>query len=715
MKILKLLGVLAIVLLLASHNSWRWWEWERNDLTVEVTGQWQLQHFEVELNPWHLIIRDQYGDIIFNNVRGERFINMSSQVISIDESRGLVSVDASLDWGFCEQLIERVDVNEQQTAVAINGKLDCFSEEYPYQITIVDLSRQQFEIELTGSNEANFLSLMFEMEKTEAAVGFGAQFTHVNARGLVVPVIVSEQGIGRGGEPLTTLIDIAAGAGGQWHSSYAPIPWFFSPMGRAMWLQQDEPSWFDFRVSNRGVISVAAKQLALKLYLGDNPKSLIDQFTEDTGRMQAPPAWVDNGLIAGIQGGETTWDKVATLQAADIPIAALWLQDWVGQRTTTFGSQLWWNWRLDSAHYDNWHTRRDGLRASGIHMLGYLNPFLVPSPSAIDDDDIWQRVREINGFVVDADGEPMEFANTSFSANMVELFDESVFNAYRDDLAEQIAGLGWSGWMADFAEAYPGPAGSDLSRHNRYPVLWSRFNQELATQLGLDEPLIWHRSASTGSAKTGATFWLGDQLADWDEHDGIKSAVTGLLTASLSGMSVNHSDVGGYTTIEHPTVSIHRSPELLKRWLELNAFGLILRTHEGNRPELNAQVYDENMLEHTRAMTEIFTLLAPYRRALYAEMELTGVPPLRHPLVEYPTIPRYWGLRFEQFFLGSDLLVVPVLSAGIDEVVAIIPPGEWRHWWTGDVYEGAERGRVVRVAAPLGKPAVFARVGGALD
>jgi alpha-glucosidase len=114
-------------------------------------------------------------------------------------------------------------------------------------------------------------------------------------------------------------------------------------------------------------------------------------------------------------------------------------------------------------------------------------------------------------------------------------------------------------------------------------------------------------------------------------------------------------------------------------------------------------------------MTEIFTLLGAYRRGLYDEMERTGIPPLRHPLVEYPDVARFWGLRYEQFFLGADLLVAPVLDKGVDEVVVIIPPGEWRHWWTGDVYSGTPEGKVIRIAAPIGQPAAFTRVGGVLD
>jgi alpha-glucosidase (family GH31 glycosyl hydrolase) len=85
----------------------------------------------------------------------------------------------------------------------------------------------------------------------------------------------------------------------------------------------------------------------------------------------------------------------------------------------------------------------------------------------------------------------------------------------------------------------------------------------------------------------------------WDEHDGIKSAVTGLLSSGLSGYSLEHSDIGGYTAIDHPLLKYHRSKELLMRWSELAAFTVVFRTHEGNRPEVNHQIYsDEETFRH---------------------------------------------------------------------------------------------------------------------
>lgn len=54
------------------------------------------------------------------------------------------------------------------------------------------------------------------------------------------------------------------------------------------------------------------------------------------------------------------------------------LQDWVGQRKTAIGSQLWWNWEVDDDHYAGWKDLIRDLRRDGVRTMAYCNPCLVP-------------------------------------------------------------------------------------------------------------------------------------------------------------------------------------------------------------------------------------------------------------------------------------------------------------------------------------------------
>jgi sulfoquinovosidase len=200
------------------------------------------------------------------------------------------------------------------------------------------------------------------------------------------------------------------------------------------------------------------------------------------------------------------------------------------------------------------------------------------------------------------------------------------------------------------------------------------------------------------------------QIVDWDEHDGIKSAVTALLSSGISGYSLEHTDIGGYTAIDNPLLEYHRSKELLLRWIELGAFTTVFRTHEGNIPEVNYQIYsDKETLEHFARFAKVYAAWKPYRMELVREASEKGLPVLRHPFVHYPHDPEVLGLEY-QYLVGPEFMVAPVLDPGADAVQVYLPAGMWVHLWTGNGYGSPQRGVYETVPAPIGEPAVFYKV-----
>jgi alpha-glucosidase len=62
----------------------------------------------------------------------------------------------------------------------------------------------------------------------------------------------------------------------------------------------------------------------------------------------------------------------------------------------------------------------------------------------------------------------------------------------------------------------------------------------------------------------------------------------GQLNGGISGFSLGHSDIGGYTSLKTPWESYYRDKETLLRWIEINTFSdIIMRTHPSNNPILN--------------------------------------------------------------------------------------------------------------------------------
>lgn len=547
----------------------------------------------------------------------------------------------------------------------------------------------------------------------EGLHGAGEQFTGFDLSGYEVPIVTREQGVGRGREPLTALAEATQGAGGSPTTTYAPLPFLATDAMRAVALDTDRVSTFDCRPPGRIDIAAWTPSVTATLYSGDAPTDLLSAHTADTGRMRPLPAWSGDGAILGLQGGtEAVRAKLAALEDAGAAISGVWLQDWSGQRTTGFGERLWWNWVLDRQRYPGWDDMVAGFRSRGIRVLTYVNAFLTdPSGKPGGTGRNLFAEAEAHGFLVGHPaGGPYLLDQGGFSAALVDLTNPAAASWFRDVIADEVAGVGADGWMADFGEGLPFDAvlhsGTPAEWHNRWPVAWAELNDAARRRAGKLDALVFFRAAGRGSAVHAPLFWAGDQMVTWDEHDGLVSALRGMLAGGVSGMTLTHSDTGGYTGLDQPVVGVQRGRELLLRWTEFSAWGTVLRTHEGNQPGRNAQAYDPDVASAFAEQTRVFAALAEYRRGVVTEAAETGVPALRHAWLAAPDSPA--AARDDQFLFGSGFFVAPTMAPGRTRTTATLPPGEWVHVWSGRRFRGDAD---ATVDSPLGRPAVFYRAG----
>ncbi|MCB0583543.1 MAG: alpha-glucosidase [Phaeodactylibacter sp.] len=553
----------------------------------------------------------------------------------------------------------------------------------------------------------NRLYLTLPCATEEQFFGLGAQFSHVNLKGHRFPLWVGEQGIGRGDQPITALVNLY-GAGGDNYTTSAPLPFLLSTGGYSVEAGGTNRIIADFRKKDQIGLEVWDKEATLSFQWADTPLQLVQAYTARTGRLPSLPDWAF-GTIAGLQGGRDTVEKhIETMQAAGCPVDAIWIQDWVGQRQTFFGSQLRWYWEADQQHYPGFREFCREMNGKGIAVLGYINPFLT------DAGPLFEKAREAGYFVKNQQGEDYAIQATGFTCYLFDLTNPGAYAWLKKLITANLIDMGLDGWMADFGEWLPWDAvlhsGQPASEyHNRYPVDWARLNREAIEEAGkLGEVAFFARAAYTGSNRYATFYWQGDQLVNWGKHDGLPSVVPGLLSSGMGGMSVNHADVGGFTSIKQFPVKIKRSRELLKRWIELCAFSPVFRTHESVRPRLNLQVYDDaDILAFYTRFAQLRKQLRPYIQELMAEASEKGYPLARHLYLHYPKDRNTYGLQY-QYLLGRDILVLPVLKKGRKKVKGYFPEGEWTHWQDGHAVKGS---RWKKVPAPLGQPAVYIRKG----
>ena len=342
-------------------------------------------------------------------------------------------------------------------------------------------------------------------------------------------------------------------------------------------------------------------------------------------------------------------------------------------------------------------------------MLGYINPFLLEGTEMCD-----QAVKL--GLVVHTvNNEPYKVPFGGFEGYILDLTNDTTRKWIKHIIKSNMIESGLSGWMADFAEWLPFDcklAGGQNPKdyHNRFAAEWAKLNREAIDEAGKEgEVVFFSRSGWTGSATSTPVFWTGDQLVDFSPHDGLPSTINALISSGLSGIGVNHSDVGGYTALKFPMFKNYlRDKETLFRWIELEAFTPLFRTHEGLLPDDMIQFYsDSTTQEFFARFGKIHQQLQPYFEEVIDQAVNTGIPCIRHPWMEYPFDTECLDTQ-HQFFVGKDMMVAPVITPGHTFIKAYLPAGEWIHFFTGESYNGRAWSLV---EAPLGMPAVWVRKG----
>jgi alpha-D-xyloside xylohydrolase len=103
--------------------------------------------------------------------------------------------------------------------------------------------------------------------------------------------------------------------------------------------------------------------------------------------------------------------------------------------------------------------------------------------------------------------------------------------------------------------------------------------------------------------------------------------------------------------------------------------------------------------------------LRPYVMGTMRMAHTEGLPPMRPLFLNFPHDQACWDIA-DQFVLGDDLLVAPVITEGARDRRVYLPVGVgWRDAWTGELARG---GQWLVAHAPLARIPAYVRDGGSL-
>jgi len=569
-------------------------------------------------------------------------------------------------------------------------------------------SQGSLHIEITATTEHNRAAFTAACDDAGGFLGFGAQTHDVDHRGQIVPVWVSEQGVGKvdTDEPAEAWFLL-----GTRHQSYFAVPTMVAPRGGASWGLHSgtfHRSVWDLCHTDPKALRVEAWEGRVDLLFspGPTPLDVVAQQTAHTGRVPLGPDWTYGVWMEQTHGSDDVRQELADLRAADVPVSAIWSEDWRGGNASGNSYVLEEDWRWDRELYPDLPALIAELRDAGVMFQVYFNTFISRSA------DVWSEAHDGGHFVKDIDGEPYIFESAKFEpAGLAELFAEDT-RAWVKGFLQEALDLGASGWMADFAEWYPADPrtaiaadGSSVeSAHHRYPLEWAKLNREVIESSGRDDVVVYHRSGYTGSQGVTSVVWAGDQRTSFQEDDGLPTIVPIILGLGVAGFPIVPHAIAGYASATNdPT-----SKDLFFRWTSLGALGQVMRTHHGRDAALNWRWdRDDETARHFARWAQLHTALFPLWKTLGEEAAATGSPIVRPLAFAEPGNLALHGVK-DAFTIGDRLLVAPVVTASTARRSVPLPAGRWYDWWTGEGHEGPGE---IMVDAGLGDVPILARAG----
>lgn len=497
------------------------------------------------------------------------------------------------------------------------------------------------------------------------------------------------------------------------------VPFYLSTRGYGLLLNENSCSSFDLGETNININEIAVwdQKLSFTVYTGATPTDIIQNYTEDAGRIfRTPEPWVfgvwmltKNRNIFQTESDRS--NQVAQILRNDsIPCSALWHHYWSEKINDVLGVGK--KWDLDVAKYPNYSTLINNHHADGFKVLHYYWPYIF-------NNDFDYNTGNVNGYFM-KNSSNQTYLNQwlSFWAQVAEpdLTRQTVRNWFKNNILINAYNRGSSGGMIDFGEHHridmvDSANANPYAVHNEYPLWWGKTNQEFWEQHQSNgDYTYWMRGGWTGIQKYSPLMWIGDPQFDWSANDGIKTIIPAILSAGISGHPLVSSHIAGY---EYNTLPSN-SEELWIRWLQTCALFPVMWTHEGSELFFGTKlVFDQST--QTKAMFKKYAKLHvqffPYMYTLVKEAKEKGIPVARSLYLHYPNDVNTISIK-DQFLLGDRVMVAPILDSGAVNRTVYFPAGTWYDFWAGTI--AATGPTTISISAPLNHLPIFVKEGSIL-
>ncbi|HZD22081.1 MAG TPA: TIM-barrel domain-containing protein, partial [Acidimicrobiia bacterium] len=475
-------------------------------------------------------------------------------------------------------------------------------------------------------------------------------------------------------------------------------------------------------------LTIPADTVHGDLYFG-SPKKVLGEYTADVGRSHPLPLWAYGPWMSSNE-----WDRDSTVRemvdrtiSEDIPATVLVIEAWSDEATFYLFNDTEYEPVPGDMAVKPEDMRHTGRWPDPQGLIGWLHDndlraILWQIPALKDDTGHPQQENDIahaedSGFCVfTTEGDTYRNRGWWFpDSPIIDFTNPDAVDWWFKKRAYLVSKYDVDGFKTDGGEHL---WGSDVINHageighaaaNAYPTHYLRGYHDFLTGQGHTQPVTFSRAGFTG-AQAYPAHWAGDEDSTWDAY---RASLTAGLSAALGGIAFWSWDLAGFS-------GPLPSAELYMRSAAMAAFCPIMQYHsehnQHRRPIIDRTPWnvaertgEPRVLDTYRFYARLRMNLVPYLGTLGHIASRDGMPMMRPLLLEYHSDPEAAGID-DQYLLGPDLLVAPVLEEEAESRQVYIPDGAWYDLWTSTQVPSGW----IDADAPVDRIPVYARGGAAI-
>ncbi|MDI9440530.1 MAG: glycoside hydrolase family 31 protein [Bacillota bacterium] len=501
-------------------------------------------------------------------------------------------------------------------------------------------------------------------------------------------------------------------------NSQASVPFMLSSLGYGFLWNNPAVGRVTFGKNVTTWHAVSTKVLDYWICAGDTPSEIVESYAKATGTVPMMP---DYGLgfwqsKLRYQTQDELLEVAREYKRRGLPLSVIVVD--------FFHWPMQGEWKFDPEYWPDPEGMVKELKEMGVEPMVSIWPTVdhrSENFGEMEEKGYLLRTDRGHRIAMDFHGNTIHFDPTNPEAR------EYVWNKVKQNYYDYGIRIFW----LDVAEPEYTYYDFDLYRYhlgpgvqvgNIYPAVYAKTFYDGMRAEGQEQVVNLVRCAWAGSQRYGALVWSGDIHSSFES---LRHQLAAGLNMGIAGISWWTTDIGGFHGGNPDDPEFQ---ELFIRWFQWGTFCPVMRLHGDREPHSEPLGTSGGGVCNSGAANEVWSYgdeaygicvkylemrerIRPYVKELMKEAHEKGTPLMRPLFYDFPQDQGAWDVEDEYMF-GPDLLVAPVLYAGVEKRKVYLPSGaSWQDAWTGKEYQG---GQTVEVETPIDRIPLFLRDGAQL-